>query len=145
MDGSEPSTNGVSASNLYRLSSVLDDGGYATMAKQTVEAFATEAMQHPFLFTSLMPGVVAGHLGMKSVIITGEGEEVESAVTKSRLRLKPNTTIARLGGPAKSDWLCRRNKLLAAMSPTKNSVQVCAEGVCKEELGIDGVENALEH
>ena len=138
MDGAEPSTNGVSASNLWRLGSVLDDESYIKLAKKTCEAFSTEITQHPFLFSSMMSSVIAGRLGgMKSVVICGEGKQVQKAISQSRLRLKVNTTIARLGVEASSDWLRNRNALVKAMTPSKASMQVCEGGVCKEELGAE--------
>ena len=144
MDNAEPSTNGVSASNLYRLGSLFEDESYTALARRTCTAFATEMTQHPFVFTTMMSSVVAGRLGVRSVVICGEGEDVDAAVTKSRLRLKPNTTVARLGGGAKSKWLKGRNKLLAAMKEDKPSVQVCEGGVCKEELHATEAEKALK-
>lgn len=145
MDGAEPSTNGVSASNLYRLGSVLEDASYTSMAQRTCEAFNTEMTQHPFLFSSMMSSVVAGRLGhMRSIVICGKDEAVKTAVAKSRLRLKVNTTVARLGGSAKHNWLRKRNELIAAMNPDRNSVQVCEGGVCKEELSSDEAEKATK-
>ncbi|KFZ06969.1 hypothetical protein V501_06900, partial [Pseudogymnoascus sp. VKM F-4519 (FW-2642)] len=63
MDASEPSTNGVSASNLFRLASLLGDDKYEALAKETVGAFEAEIMQYPWLFGSFMPSVVAGVTG----------------------------------------------------------------------------------
>ena len=143
MDNAEPSTNGVSASNLYRLGSMLEDEEYMKLARRTTNAFNTEMTQHPFLFTTLMSSVVAGRLGIKSVVICGEGPGVDAAVCKSRLRLKPNTTVTRLGGDAKSEWLRSRNQLMAAMKPDRPSVQVCEGGVCKDELEAADAEKVL--
>lgn len=143
MDNAEPSTNGVSASNLYRLGSMLEDEDYTKLARRTCNAFSTEMTQHPFLFTTMMGSVVAGRLGMKSVVICGQGPDVDAAVSKSRLRLKPNTTVTRLGGGAKSEWLKVRNKLVASMKPEKPSVQVCEGGLCKEELQAADAEKVL--
>ena len=78
MDGAEPSTNGVSASNLYRLASLLADSKYANVAKATTSAFEPEASQHPFLFPSLLGAVVAGHLGTRSYVVIGSTEKVDS-------------------------------------------------------------------
>ena len=86
MDGAEPSTNGVAASNLWRLGSVLEDESYTKLARKTCEAFGTEMTQHPFLFSSMMSSVVAGRLGMKNVVICGDTREVKDAIAKSRLR-----------------------------------------------------------
>lgn len=71
MDAAEPSTNGVSASNLFRLSSLLDDAKYEALARSTVGAFEAEIMQYPWLFGSFMPGVVAAATGVRGVVRVG--------------------------------------------------------------------------
>ena len=73
MDGAEPSTNGVSANNLYRLASLLADDEYVNAAQATTSAFEPEAGQHPFLFPSLLGAAVAGRLGTRSCVIIGNG------------------------------------------------------------------------
>lgn len=73
MDGAEPSTNGVSANNLYRLASLLADDEYSNAAQATTSAFEPEAGQHPFLFPSLLGAAVAGRLGTRSYTIIGKG------------------------------------------------------------------------
>ncbi|KAH6959086.1 hypothetical protein DER45DRAFT_613589 [Fusarium avenaceum] len=63
MDTSLPSTNAVSASNLFRLASLLPDSDFATKARQTINAFEVEVVQHPWLFPGLLRGVVTARLG----------------------------------------------------------------------------------
>ena len=68
MDSAEPSSNGVSTSNLFRLSSLLEDQKYENLAKGTLMAFEAEIMQYPWLFSSFMPGIVAANLGVKGIV-----------------------------------------------------------------------------
>lgn len=68
MDSSEPSTNGVSATNLFCLSALLDDENYEKLARETVNAFEAEIMQYPWLFGSFMPGIVAATTGVKTIV-----------------------------------------------------------------------------
>jgi uncharacterized protein YyaL (SSP411 family) len=79
MDKSQPSTNAVSASNLFRLGSLLTNarGGeaYLLQAKQTVNAFEAEILQYPWLFVSLLNGVVTVRLGVKRVEVKSGDEE----------------------------------------------------------------------
>ncbi|KFY57011.1 hypothetical protein V497_05841 [Pseudogymnoascus sp. VKM F-4516 (FW-969)] len=82
MDTSEPSTNGVSASNLFRLSSLLGDDKYEELAKGTVGAFEAEIMQYPWLFASFMPSVVAGVTGVKAIVRVGAGDPVVEGENK---------------------------------------------------------------
>lgn len=65
MDTSLPSTNAISASNLFRLGSMLDDDDLTRRARATVNAFEVELLQHPWLFPGLLAGVVAARLGVE--------------------------------------------------------------------------------
>ena len=131
MDNAEPSTNGVSASNLFRLGSLLNDDGYEKMGKQTAAAFEVEMGQHPGLFSGMMASVVASTLGMKGLMVAGEGEAAEAAVRKFNENVAPNCTILRVGGGAKSEWLRSRNELLRDVDGSKPMLQLCEGGVCK--------------
>ncbi|KAF4966859.1 hypothetical protein FZEAL_10605, partial [Fusarium zealandicum] len=72
MDTSLPSTNAVSVANLFRLSDLLSDDELAAKARQTINAFEAEMLQHPWLFPGLLAGVVTARLGSqkKSVEVT---------------------------------------------------------------------------
>ena len=128
MDAAEPSPNGVSAHNLHRLASMLDDSEYALLARTTVAAFEAEIEQYPHNFTGMLSSVVDARLGMKGVVITGEvGEEVEKKV---RGGVGVGRTVVRVG---KGDgWLRGRSRLLGEMDVERDVVMVCEGGVCKE-------------
>jgi len=129
LDNSEPSTNGLSAQNLFRLSSLLEDAEYAKLASKTTSAFEAEILQHPFLFTSMMESIVAVRLGWRSIVVTGEGEDIESVVKHARSNIKGRQTIARL--KSNGGWLQQRNPLLKELDATKARVQVCESGTCR--------------
>lgn len=133
MDNAEPSANGVSATNLFRLSSLLDDSGYAKLGQRTAKAFEVEIIQHPGLFTGLMAAVVNSRLGVKPIIISGNenSSEVQSALKQLRRMVRPSSTVVRLGGDSKSDWLRQRNSLLTSVDQNKDMVQVCEGTSCK--------------
>lgn len=65
MDTSLPSTNGTTAANLFRLADILGDETFAATARQTINAFEAEMLQHPWLFPGLLGGVVAARLGVE--------------------------------------------------------------------------------
>jgi len=133
MDGAEPAANGVAAQNLLRLGALLDDETYAARARATLAAFAPELLQHPFLFVGLLDALVGARLGMRALVVAGEGEAVEAALRRERLGLGANTVVARIGTGARSDaWLRGRNALVAAMDPARSVVQVCQGGLCTE-------------
>lgn len=63
MDTAQPSTNAISASNLFRLGFILGDPHYTKLARETINAFEVEALQYPWLFIGLLGGVVTARLG----------------------------------------------------------------------------------
>jgi hypothetical protein len=161
MDTSEPSTNGTSASNLFRLSSLLGDdadlsssdqqshceGGYSERAKETIAAFEAEILQYPWGFGSFMPGVVAGRLGVTGIMAV-EGPSVVDAANNSSVPAPDDAIAARAraprGGlssilkisPSSGAWLKQRNPLLrdvAFPAAGRVRVMVCENGVCREE------------
>ena len=136
MDNAEPGTNGMGAQNLDRLGALLEDDSYVKLARDTASAFEAEVMQHPFLFPSLMDAVVAGKMGVRHVVITGEGQRVEEWLRRYRERPVALGTISRVrtqGG----EWLKKRNELVRSMDASKEGVMLCENGSCKDELGMD--------
>ncbi|KAF4989230.1 hypothetical protein FGRMN_9243 [Fusarium graminum] len=66
MDTSLPSTNAVSVANLFRLAALYSDDDLAAKARQTINAFEVEVVQHPWLFPGLLSGVITARLGNQS-------------------------------------------------------------------------------
>ena len=128
MDAAEPSSNNISARNLYRLSSMLDDASYFKKAKETVEAFEAEVEQFPFTFSGMLGSVVMGHLGLKGIVLRGDNEEI---LKRLRQTVRPNSTVVALG-KGKGSWLRERNDLLKQIDAEKDGVMVCEGGACRE-------------
>ena len=78
-----------------------------------------------------MSSVVASKLGMKAIMVVGDGEAEESMLKKWNENLMPNYTILRIGAGANSDWLRSRNELLKDLDGSKPMLQLCENGVCK--------------
>ena len=135
MDSAEPSANGVSASNLLRLASLLDDDAYATRAKQTLLAFEAEVLQHPFLFASLLDAVVLGRLGVRSVVVSGEGQRVERVLERLKKGVPVGRTVGRVGKGARDGWLRGRNTVVGSVDGGREAVLVCEERACREVVG----------
>jgi len=155
MDSAEPSTNGVSANNLYRLGSILIDTELEKFARRTCTAFATEMLQHPFLFSSMLPSVVASNLGTSAIMLCGSPDDPDVVKYRSRLRtrLLSNTTIVYLnpsqnsGSKQQDKWLISKNKLLLeAMKGTekKSRVQICQGTRCVDGHSIEALEQAFK-
>ncbi|KAF2672499.1 hypothetical protein BT63DRAFT_197579 [Microthyrium microscopicum] len=137
MDNAEPSTNGVSAQNLNRLGAMLEDEAYIKQAKRTVHAFDAEILQHPFLFVSMLESVVAEFRGMKTIVITGSGENVDKYIDEVRDKTPWGRTVVRIGGGVEGKWLKERNTLIKAMDVEKAGVQLCENGACRDVLEGD--------
>src|SRR5690606_34543743 len=71
LDSQEPSINGLSSRNLLGLSTLLDKPEWKELALSTIQAFSIEILQHPSLFTSMLPAIVNLTLGPRSCIIAG--------------------------------------------------------------------------
>lgn len=133
MDNAEPSTNGVSASNLFKLGSMLDNARFTALATATVKAFDVEMGQHPGLFTGLLGSVVMSRLGVRGFMISGEDvSAADEAVKALRTTVRPGSTVVRVGGSGtKSDWLRQRNGLLKELDGRKELVQLCEGRTCR--------------
>lgn len=131
MDNAEPSTNGVSASNLFRLGFLLDSSEYISLAHETVKSFDVEMSQHPSLFTGLLGGVVMSRLGVRGLLVSGSGAEIEQLVNDLRRTVRPGTVVLRIGGDSEAGYLKQRNSLLKDLDPDKNMVQLCEGTSCK--------------
>lgn len=133
MDSTEPSPNGISASNLYRLSSLLADTGYARVALDTVQAFEAEVEQFPWCFAGMLESVVWGRCGAKNVVVVGNEQNGQSVVERLRGGVGVARTVVGLGA-GRGAWIRERNGLLAEMDLGKDGVWVCEGGVCRRGL-----------
>lgn len=101
-DSAEPSSNGVSAMNLYRLSSMLVDTTYEDRAISILNCYGRDLTAQPFGYSSMMGAVVARMHGMESIIITGQDDKENSRFHEMLENLqskhRPNTTVVRLDG-----------------------------------------------
>jgi uncharacterized protein YyaL (SSP411 family) len=131
MDNAEPSVNGVSAYNLFRLGCLLNDATYEKMARRIVACFEVELGQHPGLFSGMLGSVVAAKMGVKGLMVVGEGELVEEVLRKMRENVWPMSTALRVGGGVNDAWLRGRNELLKDLDGAKSMVQICEGGQCR--------------
>ncbi len=127
MDTTLPSTNGIAASNLFRLGAMLGDDDYTALARETIHAFEVEMLQHPWLFPSLLSGVVAARLGGKSFLSSAQpGSPVVNPVLAqyfSQPRAGLRTLVYQSPGSGTS-WLAGRSDTLRRFSH-ENTEQGC--------------------
>lgn len=79
MDTALPSTNAISVSNLFRLGDLLADEKFTSLARETLDAFEAEMLQHPWLFPGLLAGVVTTRLGVEK-----SGKDVTYKATREK-------------------------------------------------------------
>ncbi|EFR01470.1 spermatogenesis-associated protein 20 [Nannizzia gypsea CBS 118893] len=157
-DSATPSTNGVIAQNLLRLSTLLEDESYKLKARQTCHAFAVEIMQHPFLFVGMLDVIVGLEIGTKSVTgvlgratATGEDRVKAERDLIRRIRTEAGRTASTSAAvlsmvdvrATKSDpdrsrtdtssWLRGRNSLFKELSSAKGKdfLLICEAGSCR--------------
>jgi uncharacterized protein YyaL (SSP411 family) len=140
-DNAEPGTNGVSAWNLLRLGSLLDDAAYVEKGAQTIAAFGPDMRKQPAAYSGLLGAAVAARVGLRGVVLAGEGPLVSAAIKKLHGAVRPGWTVLRVGGGAESKWLRDRNQLLKDLDVTKEVVQLCEGKTCRilGDKEIDGL------
>ncbi|KXJ93836.1 hypothetical protein Micbo1qcDRAFT_231472 [Microdochium bolleyi] len=132
MDSAQPSTNAVSASNLFRLGALLSDKKYTYLAKETVNAFGVEMLEHPHLFPGLLCGVVAWRLGASQLLSVGYSPEAKEL---AKFFKAPRASLSTLqyNGTA-SAWLQARNPSFAGL-PKEQGLFVLENGAYRR---VDG-------
>jgi uncharacterized protein YyaL (SSP411 family) len=116
MDTSLPSTNGVCASNLFRLGAILNEPTYTDLARETVSAFEVEMLQYPWLFPSLLAGVVNVRLGTKTWAVIGLGDDEMSKKVISKFHTSPTNALENLVVvKGLGSWLADKNSMLGEL------------------------------
>ncbi|KAI3392313.1 hypothetical protein diail_5896 [Diaporthe ilicicola] len=138
VDNAEPGTNGVSAWNLLRLGSLLDDAAYEEKGRQTIAAFGPDLRRQPAAYSGLLSAAAAARVGLKGVVLAGEGELVSAAVKRLHETVRPGWTVLSVGHGSKSEWLKTRNGLLQELDGTKQVVQLCEGKTCRH-LGMEEI------
>ncbi|KAI4860652.1 hypothetical protein F4820DRAFT_436185 [Hypoxylon rubiginosum] len=108
MDSSQPSVNAVSVSNLFRLGGLLGDVKYTYLAKESVNAFGVEMLEHPNLFPGLLCGVIPWRLGGRHWISVGDNPLVLKAFFRAP---RASLLTLRYHNPEVTDsWLSTRDR-----------------------------------
>ncbi|KAI0419711.1 duf255 domain-containing protein [Xylaria grammica] len=115
IDGSQPSVNSVSVSNLFRLGALLNDKKYTYLAKASVNAFSVEILEHPNLFPGLLCGIIPWRLGGRHWVSVGENDRAKSLFHKA-----PRAALStlRYHDPQNTNsWLRKRDPSLELKEP----------------------------
>lgn len=109
-DSAEPSSNGVSADNLFRLAGFLSSNVFRQCALDVLHCFGKELTAQPFGYCSMLGAVVAKVKGIQSVLIVGndaentQTEKLVSHLTRNQDKLPTNLTITRITAPAVDNY-----------------------------------------
>ncbi|KAI0487544.1 duf255 domain-containing protein [Xylaria cf. heliscus] len=107
IDGSQPSVNSVSVSNLFRLGALLNDKKYTYLAKASVNAFSAEILEHPNLFPGLLCGIIPWRLGGRHWVSVGDND-----IARSLFHKAPRAALSTLRYHDRQNtnsWLRRRD------------------------------------
>lgn len=133
-----PSVNGAIARNLIRLSALLEDDSYKTLARQTCNTFSVEMMQHPFLFVNLLDVIVGLEMGIRNItgVVAAAHQTTKDAVirrTRAEVGLAASTSTATIAVvDARGDsWIKGRNVLYRDLKAGKDFLLVCEAGSCR--------------
>jgi uncharacterized protein YyaL (SSP411 family) len=95
-DASEPSANGISATNLLRLWSILKDNDYKNKAIDVLECYKEDIKAQPFGYCSMMEAVHMYNSGLKSiVVVAGPDKEGQRFDALGKL-IHMNATVVQL-------------------------------------------------
>jgi uncharacterized protein YyaL (SSP411 family) len=141
-DGAEPSVNGVSSMNLYRLYSLLNDDQYEHRAQKILGCYAQDLSAQPFGYCSMLGSLIAQKNGMRSVLIVGgdKDADVDAILFKIRQSHHPNTTVARLDSAslpffkstAHGDEFEAIYRQFGTESSKDPKVIICENGACRD-------------
>ncbi|OTA62698.1 hypothetical protein K449DRAFT_44095 [Hypoxylon sp. EC38] len=110
MDTSQPSVNAVSVSNLFRLGELLEDNKYTYLAKESVNAFGVEMLEHPNLFPGLLCGIIPWKLGGTHWIAVSQDPTSPDLVAFHKAPRAALFTL-RYHTPSRPDsWLTKRDR-----------------------------------
>lgn len=97
-DGAEPSSNGISVSNLTRLSSLLNDAYFADQANALLHCFGRELLAQAYSYTSMLGSLIIQTNGITSVLIVGHENEQTKKDLKNLMcsQLCTDVTLTRI-------------------------------------------------
>lgn len=123
MDSAYPSTNAVSASNIFRLGAIQGDHSrYSTLARDTLKAFQAEMLQYPWLFVGLLACIPAALQGVESkVALISDAKSKEDAQRLAMLpRGSPRAVVKVVKDPNHARWQDAAPPELGLVLPTED-------------------------
>lgn len=132
-DGAEPSGNSISASNLVRLSTILDNEGMKDKASKLLSSFTSRLTRVPMALPEMVTALMLYHDSPTQVVVTGDISNSETAelVNVARQKFIPGLLVMTTGEDQDS-FLSKRNHAIAKMKKQgdRQAVYVCRGKTC---------------
>eukprot|EP00062_Callorhinchus_milii_P004807 gi/632943542/ref/XP_007887005.1/ PREDICTED: spermatogenesis-associated protein 20 isoform X1 [Callorhinchus milii] len=132
-DGSEPSANSVSASNLLRLSTIAGRPEWADKSRQLLAAFAKRLKTIPIALPEMVTALMAQHHTLKEVVIRGEleADDTQELIRCVNSHYSPNKILLLADGNHQS-FLYKTLPFLSAlqMKGDKATAYLCQDHTC---------------
>ncbi|CAG5131387.1 unnamed protein product [Candidula unifasciata] len=132
-DGAEPSPNSVSAMNLLRLSTILDNTHWREMAERIFKVFAERIENTPVAVPELVSAVMFYHSSPKQIIIVGDrnGEDTKGLIKTLHKHYLPHKVLLVSDGSTDS-FLREHVKILSSLVCVdgKATAYVCENFTC---------------
>ena len=122
---------------------MLDDEAYATVARETVQAFEAEVEQFPWCFVGLLGGVIWNRCGGKTIMVVyntiknknndddNANAKIQEALQRLRRKVGVCRTIVAVGN-GQGEWLRERNGLVRNLDLSKAGIWICEGRVCRQ-------------
>ena len=134
-DGAEPAPSSVAASNLLRLSAMLNDEALGKRALRTIEAFRTQWSATPHAMPGMLCAIALALEPSRQVVIVGDPSQPDFRALTAVLheKLAPRRVLLAITSEADRAWLTQRSPWLAEMKTTnaRATVYVCEQFTCQ--------------
>lgn len=130
-DGAEPASNSVSAGNLLRLASFLDEPGLRAKADKIFEAYSQRLAKIPLAIPEMARALMSRDTPPPQIIITGSktSSKAKEMIQRVQTKLMPSTTLILADGN-KDSILYKKMKLLSDLDHSKVQAFVCKNMTC---------------
>jgi uncharacterized protein YyaL (SSP411 family) len=134
-DGAEPAPSSVAASNLLRLSAMLNDPELGRRAIRTIDAFRSQWMANPQAMPAMLCAVGLALEPSRQVVIVGDPSTADFRALADVLheRLGPRRALLAITSEADRAWLGGRAPWIAEMKMFENraTAYVCEQFTCQ--------------
>ncbi len=134
-DGAEPAGNSVAASNLVRLSRMLDDAAYADRADAIFQAFAPRTAATPTALPLLLDAAALRRARPQQVVLAGTPGAADLSALSREVgrRFLPDAVVLAMDGGEGEAFLTSKAAALKPLKPIggRATAYVCEHFACQ--------------